>query len=372
MVTANFLVDAAGLQFSDATALSTWIHALPLGAYKHPVYGTVDITTDRAAKFVESVKTKIRGIEPSINYEHDNSSGAAGWVKDAESRSDGVWLFVDFVPDAAAAVKDKKWRYFSAEFMDEWTDPQGVKHNDVIVGGALSNRPFMKNLVPINLAESTYDTAFELVSIISGQPVDSLKGGSNVDLSDEQIDKIVTKLAEKLSPTPPTPPTPQMPKLSDIPELKSLAEENPMVKALIEHVESQNVNLAESAKRLKEAEVERQLAEFDRSKIVLTPTARQRVVNIMNQMPTELSEEFFQLMQDMKKSSAFLVELGERAGTTVNYGSPKSAAKQFEDAAAKLMSEAKINYTEAVERVASENPALYRRYRSEQFEGATR
>jgi hypothetical protein len=370
-VTANYLVDATGLSFADANSSLTWVHALPLGSYKHPTYGTIDITPERAQRFVSSVKSNARGIELSINYEHKNDSGAAGWVKDAEARSDGVWLSVDWVPDAATALKDKKWRYFSAEFDDEWTDPQGTKHTDVIVGGAITNRPFMKNLVPINLSEATMNNAFELVSIVTGKDLDSLKGG-NMPLSEEDLDKIVTKLSEKLSPKPADPPKPEMPKLSDIPELKALAEENPMVKALIEHVESQSVNLAESAQKLKEAEIERQLADFDRSKIVLTPMAREKVVKIMNQMPQELSTEFFTLLQELKKSSAFLVELGERAGTTVNYGSPKSAAKQFDEATTKVMGEAKLSYTDAVERVASENPALYKRYRAEQFEGVNR
>jgi hypothetical protein len=366
-VTATYLVEAAGLTFGEQNTSQTWVHALPIGAFKHPVYGTIDITAERAQRFAESVKTKARGIDPSINYEHDNSNAAAGWVKDAEARSDGVWLSVDWVADAAAAIKDKKWRYFSAEFVDEWEDPQGGKHTDVIMGGALSNRPFVKNLAPINLSEATYENALDLVALISGQTVDSLKGGKSMDLSDEVLDKIVDKLAVKL--TKPTTGNPAIKKLTEIPELKALAEENPMVKALIDHVESQNLNMQTSAQMLKEAEIERKLSEFDRSKIVLTPVAKQRVVNLLNQMPTELSEEFWTLLTEMKRSSAFLVELGERAGATVNYGSVKTAAKQLEEEATKLMSERKLSYTDAVELLASENPALYKRYRAEQFEG---
>src|SRR4029077_1534061 len=45
------------------------------------------------------------------------------------------------------------WRYFSADFTDVWTDPQGVEHQDVLFGGGLTNRPYMKNLLPVNLSE---------------------------------------------------------------------------------------------------------------------------------------------------------------------------------------------------------------------------
>ncbi len=370
-VTATYLVEAAsGLTFSESTGSQTWVHALPIGAFKHPVFGTIDITAERAQRFAESVKAKVRGIDPSINYEHDDSKDAAGWVKDAEARSDGVWLLADWVADAATAIKDKKWRYFSAEFADEWVDQQGKKHTDVIMGGALSNRPFVKSLAPINLSEATVENALDLVALISGQTVDSLKGGTSVELSDEAMDKIVDKLAVKL--TDARKGDPVVKKLTEIPELKALAEENPMVKALLAHVESQNADIQSNAQRLREAEITQKLSDFDRSQIVLTPVAKQRVVNLLNQMPTELSEEFWTLLTEMKRSSAFLVELGERAGTTVNYGSPKSAAKLFDEATTKLMSEAKLTYTDAVERVASENPNLYKRYRDEQFEGVNR
>src|SRR5258706_5286249 len=232
MTNSSYLVDVSGLTLNETNGTdASWVHALPIGSYKHPIYGTIDITADRAKSFADSVTSKVLGtVEPSINYVHDNSNVAAGWVKNAEARSDGVWLFVEWVKDAAQAIKDKKWRYFSSEFEDEWTDTQGVKHKDVIRGGALTNRPFMKNLVPINLSEATIDLAFDLVAELTGKDKDSLKGGNGMALDDADITKIVDALAVKIGtpPVPPTPPTPTV-SLMDIPELKALAEENPML-----------------------------------------------------------------------------------------------------------------------------------------------
>lgn len=371
MTLASYLIDITGLAFSEENGgNSVWVHALPIGSYKHPMYGTIDITSDRAKNFAEGVNNKVRGIDLSINYVHNNADIAAGWVKKAESRSDGVWLFVEFTSDAAVKVKNKEWRYFSSEFQDEWEDAKGVKHKDVMFGGALTNRPFMKNLVPINLSEQTLDTAFELVSIVNGLDLDSLKGGKGMELSDEQIAKIVEGVSLKMTEKKTEDPT--VTKLTEIPELKQLADENPLVALLIKTVESQNVGIKSSAQQLKLAEIERKLSDFDRSKVVLTPRARNLAATLAEAMPTELSESFWELLTEMKRGTSFLVELGERAGATVNYGSHKSALQQLNEVKSRILTERKdLTDTDAFELAVKESPALYARYRQEQMEGAT-
>lgn len=364
----SYLVDLAGLSLQETNGIdSCWVHALPVGDYKHPVYGDIKIDTSRVARFAESVKSRLRGIDPSINYVHNNNDVAAGWVKDAEPRPDGLWLFVEWVKDAAQAIKDKKWRYFSSEFEDEWTDPQGKKHSDVIFGGALTNRPFMKNLVPINLSETTIELAFGLVSEITGKDPDSLKGGNGMPLSEEDIKNIVDGLATKLSESKPVtdPPTPTAPSITDIPEIKELAESNPLVKMLLEQVERQNKGIADGAVRLKEASVTAKLSEFDRSKIVLTPVAKELAAKLAMEMPDQLSEDFWKLLSEMKRGSSFLVELGERTGATINFGTQKTPGKEFADLAASLKTEHKLSEADAFEMAASQNPGLYKRYRGE-------
>lgn len=371
----SYILDVSGLAFDETNGVeASWVHALPIGSYKHPIYGTLEISSDRAKNFADGVKAKVRGIDPSINYNHDNKDVAAGWVKDAEARVDGLWLFVEWVKSAAEKIKNKEWRYFSSEFEDEWEDPQGKKHKDVILGGALTNRPFMKNLVPINLSESTIELAFDLVAELTNTDKDKLKGGNTgMPLSEDDVKAIVEGLATKLTPAPPTATPPAEPQVSlmDIPELKELAEQNPMVALLVKQVEKQNADIARSATELKEAEIARKLSEFDRSKIVLTPTARELAAKLATGIPTELSEDFWKLLTEMKRGSSFMVELGERAGATVNYGIAKTADKQFADLQRTLKETHKLSDADAYERAAAENPALYARYRKELMEGAT-
>lgn len=369
---ASFLVDLGGVTLSEENGTnSSWVHALPVGSYKHPIYGTIDITIDRVKRFADSVVNKVRGIEPNINYDHNNNNVAAGWVKNADTRSDGLWLFVEWTTDAVKKIQDKAYRYFSAEFADEWVNPQDQKYSDVILGGALTNRPFMKNLVPVNLSEATYENAYELVAALQGTDVESLKGGKT-EMTPEEIAAAVEKaLSEKLAEltkaaTPPTPAAEL--KLSEVAELKSLAEDNPLVAALIRQVETQGVNIVETQKQLRETEIATRLSEFDRSKLVLTPVAKKLVHTLLTEMPYESHQKFWDLMEHMRKSQSFLVDLSERAGVNVKYGVDRSPSKRFNELVNKELANGTA-YADAVTLVAQQNPELYDEYRVETFAG---
>jgi len=364
----SYLVNLSDVKLENN---STWIHALPFGQYKHPIFGVIDASLQKINGLAESVKKKIRGIDPSINLNHDNNSpdGAAAWVKDSQVRSDGLWLFVEFVKDAAEKVKEKKFKYFSIEFADEWEDPEGNKFKDVVVGGALTNRPFMKNLVPINLAESVIENAFDLVSGVTGKDVTSLKDGS-VDDKDLQkiIDGVATKLTEQFTPRKDEKDTKsEVAKLAEIEEFRQLAESNPVAKSLLAHFELQAKAIADGNKRMRETLVDSQLAEFDNSKMALTPAAKDLAREIMLGMPDEISDKFLKFMENVRTSANFMVELGERSGAAVRRGHSvieKTAVQEFSERTNELMLNEKIDFLTAAEKVAAQDPDLYARYRT--------
>lgn len=348
---------------------STWIHALPFGQYKHPLFGVIDASLTKINGLADSVKKKVRGIDPSINLNHDNESpdGAAAWVKDAQVRSDGLWLFVDFVKDAAAKVKEKKFKYFSIEFADEWEDPQGNIFKDVVVGGALTNRPFMKNLVPINLSESVIDNAFDLVSGITGKTTESLKGDT---MKPEElqaiIDGVTAKLTEQLTPKKDDQPKNDIAKLAELEEFKKLAEANPVAKSLLTHFEFQAQAIADSNKKMRETLVDSKLSEFDNSKLVLTPAAKELAREIMLAVSDDVSGKFYEFMENVRTSSNFMVELGEKSGAAVRRGisnMDKSATQIFSERTNELMLNEKLDFLTAADRVAKDDPALYEAYR---------
>src|SRR5689334_15458589 len=110
----GYLVDLSTVQLSDGDSPSSWIQAMPLGKYQHPVYGEIDITPDRVQRFADNVKNKVRDTDLDIDYDHKATTGeAAGWVKDAEARADGLWVFVEWTKSAAQKIKERAYKYFS-------------------------------------------------------------------------------------------------------------------------------------------------------------------------------------------------------------------------------------------------------------------
>jgi Mu-like prophage I protein. len=385
-----YLVDLNGVELAETanSPTTSWIHALPIGTYQHPVFGKLSIGAQKVKQFADNIKAKIRGIDPSINYMHGVDGGdgeAAGWVKDAQDRPDGLWLFVEWVQEAADKIKAKKFRYFSAEYQDKWTDSQGKTHENVFFGGALTNRPYMKNLLPINLSEATVESMMEFTEILTKgkeQLVkDTPKEGEDMDLkkltealglpSETTESELLAKLAELGKGSggnnkPGSKVTPEVPVVNLSEDLRKLSDENPLVKALIETVDAQNKALTDFKVSLREQDVNRRLAEFDKSKIVLTAKAKDMVYDFAMEVPVELSDKFWEILETMRNSSSLMVELGERAGTAVRYGRSKSATDQFLDEANKIAQESggKISLSDAMETVAKANPKLYSDYRS--------
>ncbi len=364
---ASYLISMDTIQLNDKNG--SWIHALPLGTYKHPVYGTISIDVDRAKRFADSVKAKTRGVEPSINYNHSGGEEAAGWVKDAEARSNGLWLFVDWVTDAVTKIKDKKFRYFSAEFADKWEDAQGKTHPDVIVGGALTNRPFMKNLVPVNLSEAVIDNSFDLVESITGKSRAELKG-EETHMNEADLQKIIDGVAAKLTPTPPKVDTPKtnIAELAEMDDIRKLAETNPAVKMLISHFDEQAKRLSENSKLMRETFVDAKLSEFDNSKLTLTPATKALAREIMLELDEKLIPKFWELMEGVRSSQSFVIELGNRAGAAIRPGfstTDKTATQLFSERITALQAgDEKMSFMDAVEKAASEDPELYARYRA--------
>lgn len=147
-----------------------WLEALPARIYHTPLYGEVVVPTDKLERMVEGFKKNIRGQEIATNFDHgaDKAKGnqASGWFKDfalkpssADSSQMSLYAAVEFTDEAKKEIKDGKWKYFSLEWEDQWKDNAGNEHKDVIVGGAVTNRPIAKNMatLPVNFSETLWN-----------------------------------------------------------------------------------------------------------------------------------------------------------------------------------------------------------------------
>lgn len=389
---ASYLVDLSGVEFIDGST-ETWIQAMPLGTYEHPQYGTIAITPERVQEYVDNVKNNTRMQQLDIDYDHKEYGGeAAGWIKDAANRgNDGLWLLVDWTKKAYQLLKDKAYRYFSPEFDDEWTNPKtNVVHKNVIFGGGITNRPFLKDIMPINLSEVFANVPpikpNEGGSTMKPEQVKSL--GIKLGLGESATeDQVMTALeAHTFAPptAPPVPPVVVPPAPADpiaakaLEDAKKMAEQNPAIAAVMSLYQAQTVLVESQGKKLTEFGVKLREEEVTKTVKELCDKAIKQGYSIPIPMRDSLKETLLQL-SDPKLSEVILdgfnrmvesqiVALGERGylrGTRNDEG--KTATEEFREATKKLQESDKLSFADAADTVAVKNPELYRRYQSEAY-----
>lgn len=395
------LIDLRGLQFDDAGNgnYSKWIQAMPLGKYMHPMHGVINITPERVARFADNVNKGVRGQALDIDYDHKQHNGkAAGWVKGAEARPDGLWIMVEWVKEAWDDIKSGAYRYFSPEFVDEWVHPATQsKFSDVLFGGGITNRPFLKGILPINLseiiaesetnegnlmftdeqraallakfglAEDADDQAI-LMALVSAatEAGDSGAGTQPPEQAGESTANVNNNdgTAEQPEPGQATSPSSVTVKFTE--DLIKLSETNSAIKQLMENLEHNNKQLKEMRDGSTVAAIQKR---FSDNGYALPAT----VINALSDT-IKLSEDdrvtgaVIQMLSKIADSG--LVKLGESDVSTPNLhraGGKVDYTKQLSEAAEKLAKDRGIEFGDAMMQIALENPEAYEGHRSESY-----
>jgi len=137
------------------------VQVLRVGSFNHPKYGEFDITTLVLEEMKQNFDANIRGIDIALDYFHDSDKEASGWLKELFLSEDGteLWGVVEWTPKARKMLAEREIRYFSPDFAFEWTDPETEKtYQNVLFGGGLTNRPFVKDMAAIVASEKKGET----------------------------------------------------------------------------------------------------------------------------------------------------------------------------------------------------------------------
>lgn len=172
------------IKLSDAKVPQE-VQILRTGKFNHPTYGEFEITSQILAEMKANFESKIRGVDVAFDYFHESDKEASAWVTGLELREGDqeLWATVDWTPKAQQKLADRELRYFSPDFSFQWTDPEkGVTFNNVLFGGALTNRPFVKEMKAIVATENQGDNMTELEK--AKKEIDELKA-KNVKLSED-------------------------------------------------------------------------------------------------------------------------------------------------------------------------------------------
>jgi hypothetical protein len=412
----GYWVDLLGVQLSEDGS-GTWIQAFNEGTYDHPVYGEMKFDEEKLKGFADSVNKRVRGIDPDIDYDHKMFTGeAAGWVREAKfSKGDGLAIRVEWTPKARNAIANKEYRYFSPEFMDEWLNPKtGKTIENVLAGGALTNRPFLKDLQPVNLSEIVRTDVLseppesgglmDLKEIrrALGLAENATDAQVNVKLGELRALQVLLSTATPEPPTPPvqpvqpnqptgpvtTPPQtpapqptsptqPQEPPKSTI-EGKSVEElvaalsevnaDHPALKAMKTLMEAQRGEILFHRKEARKLEVEKMLDELDRANpnMAVPPAVKDnlRALMLREDTPKELGDQVFEAYRQTLNLG--LVPLQEKGWQ--RRGEAATASETFNGEVAKLMEADKnVTYRDAAEHVARSRPDLVGATREESY-----
>jgi hypothetical protein len=152
--------------------LRKWFQAIPFGSWSHPLYGQSYFEEWQAENMVRNFNEGVHGrTKLTTDYDHglDPAKGgkASGVILELEKRTDGLYQHVEFTEEATREILAGEWNYWSPEYHDIWEDPMsGVIHSDVVRGGALTNKPWLGGMVPINLSE----VMVEKGAVVEGKP----------------------------------------------------------------------------------------------------------------------------------------------------------------------------------------------------------
>lgn len=383
----SFLIELAAQKFDEiGDSASSWIMAMPLGNYKHPQYGNISLTPERISQFADNVNNNVRGQQLDIDYDHKEYGGeAAGWVKQAEARPDGLWLLVDWTQKAYEAIKSKAYRYFSPEFSDAWNHPgTGEKFKDVLFGGGITNRPFLKGIQPLNLSEFYADTNIALKENGNMNPeqVRELAKALGMDenISPEALfGALLVKLGGGKAEEPkrdPEPPKPDAPKPPDGPpkppqqndepmaysEDAAKLAENSVIKKLTEQLKLQT-------KKFADMEVESQISKLSETaakngRLLDEPT----LVGLRKLLSESPSTEYSDLVIKMFSDAGgpLAGEIGGQSKRIV--ANETDSVKEFSDKVKELMkSNEGMSFSDAAIQVAAQNEDTFTSYRNDSY-----
>lgn len=224
------------------------VQVLRVGSFKHPQYGAFEITSQILAEMKANFDLRVRGIDISFDFYHDSNEDASAWVKELilKENNSELWALVDWTPKAQQKLAERELRYFSPDFGFQWTDPEtGTKFNNVLFGGGLTNRPFVKEMQAIVADETKTEGVYQMTELEKAQAALKLAEANVLKLSEDN-----KAMAAKLAAVPP--PAPAAPVAKDeTDEMAALKKTIADLQAQLAKAQSDNeVMMAEKTKAM--------------------------------------------------------------------------------------------------------------------------
>jgi phage I-like protein len=380
---ASFVTDLKGIELSENDN-SAWVQALPMGTYKHPVFGKMVFDATTLSEFQANWANGVRGQDLDIDIEHKQfSSEAVGWVADVKvelndpnPKNRGLWYKIDWNEIGLDKLTKKAYRYFSSDYFNQWTDPTGKSHRNVLNGGGLTNRPYLKGMKPIVLSED--DERLQMNREALEKLANSLGIAFTADTTDADLQSLVEAGAiasdsDSGTDSADSDATQDESSTDDAELVAQLSEKdlkNPAIQALL----SERRQTAERIARLEQAnklsEINRQLGELGGGNFVVIPKVIDQVRAVMLSSDEVTGKSVIDIVTAMADKNAVRI-LGEIGSSerkdSIGGSNDANTLSDFEAAARKLSEDNKMSYLDAMDQIASDQPELYTAYMRAQY-----
>jgi hypothetical protein len=297
----------SAINLAEGARVPNEVQVLRVGKFNHPRYGAFEITTQTLTEMKFNFDKKVRGIDTAFDYFHDSDKEASAWVNDLLLKEDGteLWAAVTWTPQAEKKLAERELRYFSPDFAFQWQDPEsGQTFNNVLFGGGLTNRPFVKEMQAI-VADETKTGEMNMTELEKAQKEITDLKAQNVKLSEDKA------AMEK--------------KMADMPPAPAAKEEGDEVAALKKQIADLQAQLAKAQQDSEMAMAEKKKA--DEAKMLAEKTSQFNVLLSEGKACAAQKEAF--LKGDMDNFVKLSQPLNMKAS-----GSSSSATVEEADAAA--------------------------------------
>lgn len=178
----NFIItlDAPGEAVSK-------LQVAKLGSFTDPRYGGFEITAEQVQRWKDNLGVLPGGKAP-IDLDHrseksgpERSTEAAGWIEDVNLVDGRAVADVTWTTLGKQAIDEQRYLFFSPAFGKHRVE--GVTYDDVLAGGALTNKPFL-NMPTIQLADEA-NVARALLENVTAE--DSLMLLLDVDADERKL-----------------------------------------------------------------------------------------------------------------------------------------------------------------------------------------
>lgn len=155
----RFLGDRVDARQLSEGRNTTVVTVTRTGNFYDPRYGDFEITRDMLLSMVRNFEADVYGQKIALDVAHRSQDGAAGFFKRLFMDGNKLRGEVEFTEYGLEAVQKRGCIYLSAEFADNFRDNEYRKeHGPTLLGAALTPRPVIKRLDPVQLSQLADDT----------------------------------------------------------------------------------------------------------------------------------------------------------------------------------------------------------------------